>query len=287
MMFFYYREKTDIQYQQKNPLQVQLHYKLQVYKRTSLFASNRGSMTVEAAVILPVLICALMGILLWGKVFLVNQTMETALLETGRQLARKEYMLSDQGTEGSSIYTARVCFQKNQKQGNAAGGVEITGLNFVGSEYDKQTKEIHLRIQYKVRIPLFLLGTWQIRIKGGINQKAWNGYAPSDGRGTTGNQDYVYVTEDGNVYHQDGQCYHLHITVHETEDVTPYYNGKTKYRPCEHCINKKDGRTDTLYIPEEGDCYHSDPSCSGLTRTVHYVKKDEIGTMRPCSHCSR
>lgn len=291
MMFFYRCKEIDLQQKQKNPLQVQLHYKFRIHKRTSLFASgrvrNRGSMTVEAAVILPLFICALMGIIIWAKVFIANQTMETALLETGRQLARKESIQSSQGTEGNSIYMARALFQKNQKQGNASGGVELSGLNFLGSEYDTQTKEIRLRIQYKIRIPLFLLGTWQLRIKGGINQKAWNGYAPSGGQEPAQNQDYVYVTENGEVYHRDGQCYHLHITIHETKDVMPYYNGKTGYRPCEYCIQKKEGKADILYIPEEGDCYHSDPSCSSLTRTVHYVKKNETGTMRPCSHCSR
>lgn len=301
---FFYRFSNKNKKKWKTPLQVRLHYHRK-NKRTSLFFSffykkdktkdkeadgdiwNQGSMTVEAAVVFPILLCALMGILLWAKVLVVNQSMEMALLETGRQLARKEYLYTKKGREGSSIAMARALFKKNQKQGDGGKGISVSEPQFLGTEYKEKSKEIRLKVRYRIHIPMMLLGTWKIQMGGSIHQKAWNGYAPAEGENTVGESDYVYVTVNGTVYHKDGQCYHLHVTIKETQQTTPYYEGKTGYRPCEHCIRQKSERANTLYIPEEGDCFHTDPGCSGLIRTVQYVKKDEVGTMVPCSHCSQ
>lgn len=288
-MFFYLRRILfrfrKIINKKQIPLQVRQHNIKKQDKRTSLSASQEGSMTVEAAVVLPVLLCALMGILLLAKVMIINQEMEAALLETGRQITRKECLLSQKGKEGAGIALAGILFQNNQKQGDGGLGVSVSGLNFIGSEYKEESKEIYLKMNYKVRVPLLLLGTWKLPFSTGIVQKAWNGYAPASGEFNASNQEYVYITEDGEVYHKDGQCYHLHITVHETEDVDDYYDGKTAYRPCEYCIHRQNKKAAVLYIPEEGDCYHSDPACGGLTRTVRYVKKEDAAGMRPCSHC--
>jgi hypothetical protein len=298
MVFFYRQKKIRKQKSFHKPLQVPLHEKekldaektqytkLSKYKRTSLFTSNRGAVTVEASFVLPILICALVGILLWGKVLIVNQTMETALVETARQIARKEAMLTDKDMEGKSVYLVRLLFLKNRSQGDTDTGVDVSGISFIGTSYDKDSKEICLRLRYKVKIPLFLLGNCQIQIRGGVNQKAWNGYAPESGQEEEESGEYVYVTDTGTVYHTDSQCYHLRITIQETTDVTPYYDGKTKYRSCKHCIHKKDEQASVLYIPKSGDCYHSDPNCSGLTRSVKQVKKDEIENLKPCSNCS-
>lgn len=292
-MFFYRRKifsyhfKYETLIKKIKPLQVHLHNMENNDKRTSLSASRKGSMTVEATVILPVLLCAFMGILLLAKVFMINQEMDTALLETARQVARKEYLFSEKGNEGASIVLVRILFQRNKKQGDAGKGITVKGLNFYGSEYREQSKEIYLKANYKIRIPLLLLGTWQIPVSTEISQKAWNGYAPSSGESSSASEEYVYVTEDGEVYHQDGQCYHLHITIHETDKVDKYYDGKTAYKPCEYCIHKADGRSSLLYIPEKGDCYHSNPLCGSLTRTVRYIKKEEAAVMRPCSHCCK
>ena len=285
-MFFYGKINRNINQLKKNPLRVHLHCKkTKKGKRTSLFASQSGSMTVEAALVLPLLLCVFFGILLWAKVLVLNQEVETSLLETGRRLAREEYLYSREEKEGASVGHAALIFQTVRKQGDAGEGLSISELYFGGSGYQTDSKEIQLMVRYAIKIPTILFGTWKIRLRSGIIQKAWNGYAPAKGEEKTGDRSYVYVTEDGSVYHEDSQCYHLHITIQPTEQVDAYYEGKTKYRPCEHCIEKS-VRAGTLYIPEEGDCYHSDPSCSGLTRTVHYVKKEDAGDKVPCSHCS-
>ena len=80
-MSFCQKYQSDNIKNKKNPLQVLLsNYNNRAIKdkRASLFASRKGSMTVEAAIVLPILLCSLMGMLLWGKVLLLDQEMQTA-----------------------------------------------------------------------------------------------------------------------------------------------------------------------------------------------------------------
>jgi len=276
-----------------SPLRVQVHEMNVIYrfkrKRASLSASikeeissEEGSATLEAAIIIPLLLCVLVGILLWGKVFLVHQEIETALMETARQLARQEALLTMKEQEGTGVLGAAVLFSGNRKQGDKIKGIEVSSVSLLRSEYKKETKEIYLEAQYTIKIPTLLLGTWRLPLKTSVLQKAWNGYAPDLMQGEYG--EYVYITEHGRAYHRDSQCYHLHVTIEEVNNADAYYNGSTSYRPCEFCVTGE-GRKSVLYISEDGECYHEDLSCGGLTRTVSYVEIGQAGGRTPCADC--
>lgn len=272
-----------------SPLRVQSHIQQIHKKRTSQSASwiegilsEEGGVTLEAAIVLPMLLCVFVGILLWGKVFLVHQEMETALLETARQIARQEAVLAMEGMEGTGILSASVLFAGNCKQGDKISGIEVSSVSLLKSEYRKDTKEVHLKAEYTVKVPTLLLGTWKLPLKTSVTQKAWNGYSvTSEGDHA---KEYVYITEHGTAYHRDSQCYHLHITIEEVTNVSDYYNGDTSYRPCEFCVSEK-GEKSILFISEDGECYHEDLACGGLTRTVRYVEISQTGGRRPCMDC--
>lgn len=254
-------------------------------KRTSQSASEEGAVTVEAAMIVPLLLCAFLAFLMMGRVFLIHQEVESALLATARQIARQEALLSRKDKEGLGILSAGILLEQNRKQGGEKTGIAVSSLRLTGSSYRKESKEIYLEAEYEVTVPLLLLGTWRLPFHTSVLQKAWNGYAPIDGLGGRSGI-YVYVTEHGTAYHKDGQCYHLHITVDVVKDTERYYGGETRYRPCEFCVESKE-RKDTLFVTEEGGCYHEDPSCSGLTRTVRYVPIEEAEGRMPCEDCCK
>ena len=210
-------------------------------------------MTIEASFVLPLLLCAFMGIVMLGKLFLVSQGMDMALLETARQIARKEHVLTAHGQEGEGIFLAPAIFQKVKDQGDGTTGLEVTGVSFTGSKYLASSKELLLSVTYKV------------------GKK---------------NGDYVYITEDGEAYHEDGQCYHLHISVKAVNNTKKYYDGDTALRPCEYCVEGTKRKT-VLYIPREGECYHEAIDCSGLTRRVTSVARSETEGRIPCEDCCK
>lgn len=254
-------------------------------KRTSQSASLEGTMTIEAAVVLPLLLCVFVGIIMWGKIFVFCQEMDGALLETAREVGRKEYLFTSKEEEGSGIYMAVPLFEKLKSQGDFSDTVTLDSFYFSKLEYLEESGEIYLAIQYRVKLPLLLLGTWKVTFKSAVKQKTWTGYKPSKSE-TIGEGGYVYITEDGEVYHKDSQCYHLHVTVQEVYNVDDYYDGETSLDACEYCVSGE-GHESKLYITPEGDCYHEDISCSGLTRRVKVVSAQESAGRRACKECCK
>jgi len=118
-----------------------------------------------------------------------------------------------------------------------------------------------------------------------MKYRKWTGYDVLAGNDTSKEEEYVYITEYGNVYHRNRGCNHLNITVNVVacEEInSKRNNSKEKYKPCELCGGKGTG---LLFITPEGNKYHCSADCSGLKRTVKTVRLSEVGGRGPCSEC--
>lgn len=98
-------------------------------------------------------------------------------------------------------------------------------------------------------------------------------------------ESYVYITPEGSVYHLFSECTHLDlsirgVTMAEAKRSKNDYG--EKYRKCEHCDESFGG---FVYITSEGDCYHSERSCSGLKRTIRQVPFREVEGRSLCLRC--
>ncbi len=106
--------------------------------------------------------------------------------------------------------------------------------------------------------------------------------APSEG------DRLVYVTEHGTVYHTSAACSHLNLGIKSTTAEAAAnkrnYSGH-KYYACEKCMKHAEANG-TVYLTEYGEKYHCSPDCSGLTRTVRMVPQAELGNMRECRDCA-
>lgn len=133
-----------------------------------------------------------------------------------------------------------------------------------------------------VRLPLLIMYNT-------VKVKAWTGSAPSQGEDgeTQENEEMVYMTENGSVYHKEG-CSYLNLSIEtasgsQIEGLRNQYGGK--YYPCEHCSDGQ-GPYGVVYITATGNRYHNSSSCSGLKRTVRLVKLSEVqGELSACSRC--
>lgn len=117
--------------------------------------------------------------------------------------------------------------------------------------------------------------------------KVWTGYDNVMASAGTQDEEVVYITQDGEVYHTKRSCTHLQLSVSQIPetDVTHYQNESgMSYTRCERC---GEGATaGTVYITQEGDRYHTTVSCGGLRRTVIAVYLEEVEGRRACSRCS-
>lgn len=110
--------------------------------------------------------------------------------------------------------------------------------------------------------------------------RAWIGFTKTDAE-----EMYVYITPEGEVYHLYRDCTHLKLSVRKTPMAAVHQlkniYGK-KYRKCEICSAPFGSM---VYITSEGDCYHSERTCSGLKRTIRQVPFSQVDGRSLCSRC--
>lgn len=103
--------------------------------------------------------------------------------------------------------------------------------------------------------------------------------------------EYVYIAENGRVYHSDKGCIYLNpgiqsMRYNRVESCRNRSGGK--YGTCKICCKEaKITEKTVVYITPYGDSFHLDKACSGLKRTIRKVLLSEIGKMPPCSKCKR
>lgn len=96
-MFFFHRNRFILKKQRKNQfesLQVQSqNASLKQEKRMSLSASLQGSLTVEAALIIPIFLFAITTVISIAQLFLTKEKVEQALSQTAKHQAKYAYAL--------------------------------------------------------------------------------------------------------------------------------------------------------------------------------------------------
>lgn len=98
---------------------------------------------------------------------------------------------------------------------------------------------------------------------------------------------YVYVAENGRVYHTSSKCSHICLSIHAVSqgDVGHMRNENGgRYKACEKCVGNG-SRAETLYVTDDGDRFHNSLTCSGLKRTVKMVDINEVQGLGECSGC--
>ena len=116
--------------------------------------------------------------------------------------------------------------------------------------------------------------------------RKWTGYNVMSTTNIEEEEEYVYITECGTVYHRSRDCSHLKISVSvcNASEVSMKRNDYgQKYRACERCSSGNS--TGLVFITDKGDKYHNSANCSGLKRTIKTVKLSEVGGRGPCSIC--
>ena len=244
-----------------------------------LRAYRKASLTLETALILPLFAMALLTLVSVIPAFLAGQRMQALLLTKAETLAvsctdgHNEALSAVRDEFVDSLAAEDLRFIENGKE-----GIDMSGSILDDPEY------IELSVSCEL-IPLTgFFEMLKIRYSRGCLVHIWcgyeNGFFPDD--------EYVYVTNDSEVYHIDRQCSHIMLRIRETspEQVKALRNdGGSRYKPCEICHAKLSDQK--LFITPDGDRYHNSITCSGLKRTVYAIRKSEIGDRRPCSRCGR
>lgn len=217
-------------------------------KEASRFAFLSGSITVEAALVLPLFLFAMVNILSLFLMFESYGVQLARLHQSGRQLSVLAYA---QGTD------------------TAKQDVEL-----VSAEYVKPLVN--------------LMGYRGCLVVSGCVMHKWIGYdlsgTAASGREE---EEMVFVAAHGEVYHESRNCSYLNpdIRTVTTQNVIFMKNRDgIAYTPCQSC----QGHGELVYITDDGERYHSSIGCSGLKRTIDCVPKKSAlqGGRHACSRCA-
>lgn len=265
---------------------------------SSFSSARRGSLTLEAACILPMFLSLVLLVMSFFSAIQIQGSIMAGLGETAKELAVSAYA-GENGIEPEEIqglilgqitnaFVKKRLLSRLQDEGIDFGIVEggFGGISLAESSYDQENR-IRIRASYGLRLPALIPGLGALAVSQEGSVRAWVGREENAaGNGSAaGEAKTVYVAATGRVYHLDSNCTHIRLSVRkigQNEIAGQRNQSGGKYAPCESCGAK--GR-DEVYITDTGDRYHSSASCSGLKRTVAEVLLSELDGWEPCSRC--
>lgn len=275
-------------------------------KRVSFSISHKvcsirknGSMTLEAAFVLPFFLFAVINILFAVNIIGAQSRINAALHQTGNKMAFAGYVY--ESTVGSELsdslagvamtevyargqileYVGRAYLDQSCVVGGAAG------VSLAGSSVMETGDLIDLKVTYRVKPFAGIMGFDGFGMTQRYYGRAWTGYDVTQYVSDARQEDpMVYITETGTVYHIDRNCTYLNPSVESVpamlvEDRRNQAGGK--YYPCEICGSV--AGVVQVYITGQGSSYHSRINCSGLKRTIYTVPLSQVGGRGRCSKC--
>lgn len=222
-------------------------YKKRSCGRAALCTS--ASLTVEAAVVLPLFLFAVLTLVSVMDLCRIQVTEQVTLAEKAKKL---------------SMYS------------------------YVSQEYlDMDYIDLYKTESCKLAVSLIPGYTVKLALRGRVH--AWTGRSPEECAADAEMiaREMVYVTENESVYHIHAGCTYLDLSIYgiAKEDLSSERNENGgRYKACEKCCGSSDDG-DYFYITNSGDCYHSSRACSGLTRKVRLVPITDVAHLHVCSRC--
>lgn len=268
-----------------------------------------ASMTVEASICLPLFIFFMVNILAAFNIIKVQSDLEAALHQTGSEISimafderfagnlllGDEDMNYDEGAEGlisSGGYFVYAIEGIKSYLGDSINKSCVkdgsSGLSFYSSRVLLGNDIVDIVVDYKVKPIIPLIGFKEFPVQSRYYGHAWTGYDISLGvENQSQEEEVVYVTENGEVYHKSASCRYLKIDVKSVSlnSVVDARNSDgSKYYPCEYC--GQNVAAGNVFITDYGERYHTSVNCPGLKRKIYTIPLSEAGAYRPCSSCA-
>lgn len=272
---------------------------LSIQKRVSLSGfskKHKASMTVEAAVIFSVFLIVILNLLSVLEFVRLQSSMATALHQVGKKLSIYGYAYDKSGLEVEEYPLASVVFSYSYIKSNVEKNVgedylEHTVLKngksgiYYGSSKIMEDDKVDIIALYEVSGLFRFNGMKGIPMYSRFYGHVWNGYDVENQRNAEAGEIYVFITENGTVYHRNRNCTYLNPSVKVVyfDDLKEKRNENGAiYYACERCGN---ANPTVVYITDQGTRYHTSLECSGLKRTIYSIPLSEVGGRSPCSKC--
>lgn len=247
----------------------------------------RASYSLEAALIMPLFLYAMLAIIFMMRVINVQHGVKAAIDDTAKLVSVCGGNFDGhQAAEPTSLSVAAVATAKIAANKTPVNFVTlgIAGFNFLNTEVTD--KDITIVVKYYMKVPLAPdFGRKGFLITQRSYAKRYTGYHIEDDE--DGLCDYVYVTKYGEAYHKDLNCTYLKLSIRsvaESKLPSERNDDGHRYYKCPYCGRKGYG---SYYVTDYGESYHTRLDCPGLKRTIRRIKREEAeGKYHACSKCA-
>lgn len=279
---------------------------------------GKGSLTIEAAIVMPVMLLGMITLIYFILIINFQNLLNQNLINTAQDISRYSYTaeriekilknntisdgekidishkLSDLSVSESLIkggltgtYALNKVLDDNIKKMAKNLGIdnEQTGLSMMKSNLSEQ-ENVDLVISYTVKIPMISNSIYKMSF---INRCYFRNYiGESIDVKSKSQAKTVYITQNGSVYHINKNCTHIDLSVFSVSfsSIPSLRNkGGSKYKRCEKCVKYEMKGTESVIVTTNGDKYHIDNNCSGITRNIISLDINQIGNRKLCKRC--
>ena len=156
----------------------------------------------------------------------------------------------------------------------------------LGSDGDEAWIDIPWTVTYRFPVRCVPVPDMKIAIRARVHP--WTGYRGSDEKteAAQNSGEYVYLTENQEVYHTHADCTHLNLCIMRTEmsEVGRMRNTNgSRYKPCP---GFPAGYTGAVYVTAKGDYYYPSTDYGSLTRHVRIASLSDHTDLCLCSRCA-
>ena len=242
----------------------------------------KASYSVEAAFIVPLVVGFWMCIMLFFRILQIQTEVTQALDYAGRMTAVES---SEVESENALLISAKGFFLSEIRNYDLIDKYVYGGKPGISIlQSDMSGDHIELVAKYKIKFPINFFNIGIISLEQHGYHRKWTGKQL-----TSSEDEYVYYTDTGEVYHLTSTCNYLDLSIHTanySQIGTLRNRSNHRYSACS-CAVANISANSTVYITDYGIRYHSNLHCSGLKRTIHMVRRSEVGNRRLCSKCAR
>lgn len=266
------------------PLYRNLEKTCESRRASSRFSDKRGSITVEAALTIPLFFLAVAALFYMIEVMAIRTSVQSGMQYAAKHAAEENSLVRVVSISKLESDIVEAIGSERLDRSILVNG--SSGISCEGSRMSMLNGILNIEVSYQVKLPIPVFAASPVQMKERMRVKAWTGYESS----FTGmeKEETVYITENGMVYHKDYHCNYLELSIRtvSNEIVDGLRNeSQEKYYPCEKCVHGSAAAH--VYLTEYGNRYHNSLNCSGLKRTIYAIPISEAVGKGACSKCSR
>ena len=254
-------------------------------QRTSFcLLATKGSITIEAAFAIPLFFLAVLALFYMMEVMSIRTSVRNGMQYAAKRAAEDCYLTQMVSPSELETDIVRANGREPFERSIVVNG--SSGITCQNSRMSMLTGILEMEVTYQVKLPIPVFAAKSVHMKETMRMKGWNGYQSAFW--DKEDNETVYITETGMVYHRDYHCNYLELSIRTVNAGTVNdlrNNDQEKYHPCDKCVHGS--AASQVYLTDYGNRYHNSLSCSGLKRTVYAIPVSEAVGKGACTKCSK